>query len=155
MAYRKPIEAAEQYLGAERPISIDPADVGVGRGDIEVIDRPLNADKLETERFMQDMLTIIVHDSNDDADDEIVETWVNGRAQRFLRGREQQVRRCYVEALARSKRTTYKQKLDHRLGEAGFNMMHPHHALRYPFSVISDPSPKGREWLVNVLAQRT
>ena len=64
----KPIEAAEQYLGADRTISID--DIGSGTGDIEVVDRVLTTDKLETEKFMAEKVTVMVHESNDDADDD-------------------------------------------------------------------------------------
>lgn len=148
----KPIEAAEEYLGADRTISID--DIGSGTGDIEVVDRVLTTDKLETEKFMAEKVTVMVHESNDDADDDFVQTWVNGRGQMFLRGEAQEVRRCYVAALARAKRTTYKQDLDERAGEGAFNTMKSRTALRYPFSVVHDPNPKGAAWLRSILAQR-
>ncbi len=147
---RKTIEAAEQYLGPQEPFHVNDIDL---TSSIEVVDKPLTMDKADMERFMNEMVTVIVHDSNDDSDDPFVQTWVNGRMQMFLRGRPQTVRRCYVEALARSTRTTYKQKLDERLGESVFNMMTPHRALRYPFAVIEDPSgAKGHAWLQTLLA---
>ena len=103
---RKALEAAEQYLGPQEPFQVDEIGSGV---NIEIVERPLTGDKVATERFMNEKLTIIVHDSNDDADDPWVPTWVNGRCQMFRRGVEQLVRRCFVESLARSTRTTYKQ----------------------------------------------
>ncbi len=151
MATKGRTEAAEEYLGAEPEFSID--DIGVNPGDIEVIDRVLTTDKAETELFMAEKITVIVQDSADETDSEIVETWVNGRVQRFLRGKAQLVKRCYVEALARAKRTTYRQTLDERAGEQEFNQMRPHHTLAYPFTVLEDPNPKGRAWLLSVLAQ--
>jgi len=63
------------------------------------------------------------------------------------------VRRCYVERLARMKKTSFSQNLDERLGEH-MNTMRPHHALRFPFSVIEDKNPKGSPWLRNLLAER-
>lgn len=147
---RKILEAAEQYLGPQEPFQVDEIGSGV---NIEVVERPLTSDKAETERFMNEMVTVLVHDSNDDADDPWVPTWVNGRCQMFFRGVEQVVRRCYIEALARSTRTTYKQKLDERAGEAAFNKMTPHKALRYPFAITHDPSGgKGHAWLQSLLA---
>ena len=96
----KPIEAAEEYLGADRTtISID--DIGSGTGDIEVVDKVLTTDKLETEKFMAEKITVMVHESNDDADDDFVQTWVNGRGQMFLRGEAREVRLL----LRRSSRT--------------------------------------------------
>jgi hypothetical protein len=154
MAYqRKHTDAAEQYLGADRTIEL--GDVGVGQGDIEVIDRVLPADKLETERFMSQKIDVVLHDSSDENDDDFVQVQVNGKTQMFLRGITQTVRRFYVEALARSKRTTYKQNLDDRLGEAGVNALRARNSLNYPFSVVHDPDPRGRAWLQQVLAQRT
>lgn len=152
MATRGRTEAAEEYLGAAPPFSVD--DIGINPGDIEIVDRVLTADKAETEMFMAEKITIIVQDSSDENDHEIVETWVNGRVQRFLRGQAQLVKRCYVEALARAKRTTFKQTLDERAGEQSFNQMRPHHSLAYPFTVLEDRNPKGQAWLRSVLAQR-
>lgn len=152
MATRGRTEAAEEYLGAASPISVD--DIGVNPGDIEIVDRVLTADKAETEMFMAEKIMVIVQDSSDDNDHEIVETWVNGRVQRFMRGQAQLVKRCYVEALARAKRTTFKQTLDERAGEQSFNQMRPHHSLAYPFTVLEDRNPKGQAWLRSVLAQR-
>ena len=144
-------EAAEEYLGATPAFSVD--DIGTNPGDIEVVDRVLTEDKLETERFMAEKILVLVQDSADETDHEIVETWVNGRVQRFLRGQAQLVKRCYVEALARAKRTTYRQTLDERMGTQAFNQMRPHHSLAYPFTVLEDKNPRGRAWLLSVLAQ--
>lgn len=144
-------EAAEQYLGATPAFSVD--DIGVSPGAIEVIDSVLTGDKIDIERFMAEKINVIVLESSDEADSEIVETWVNGRVQRFLRGVPQWVRRCYVEALARSKRTTYRQRLDERVGIQEFNQMRPNHTLAYPFTVLEDPNPKGPAWLRGVLAE--
>jgi hypothetical protein len=143
-------EAAEEYLGATPAFSVD--DIGVNPGDIEVVDRVLTSDKVETERFMSEKILVLVQDSSDPTDDEIVQTWVNGRVQRFKRGEPNLVRRCYVEALARAKRTTYRQTLDERQGTQEFNQMRPHHSLAYPFTVLEDSNPKGRAWLLSVLA---
>lgn len=79
---------------------------------------------------------------------------VNGRSQFFQRGTPQEVKRYFVERLARAKRTSYSQNLDERLGES-MNNMQSRHALRYPFSVIEDKNPKGSAWLRQILAERT
>lgn len=144
-------EAAEQYLGATPTFSVD--DIGVNPGNIEIIDSVLTDEKAEIEKFMSEKINVIVLESADDSDDEIVQTWVNGRVQRFLRGTPQWVRRCYVEALARAKRTTYRQVLDERLGTQAFNQMRPNHTMAYPFTVLEDPNPKGPAWLKGVLAE--
>lgn len=151
MAGRGRTEASEQYLGATPPFSVD--DIGVHPGDIEVIDSVLTGDKAEVEAFMAEKIHVIVLDSADPTEDDVVQTWVNGRVQRFIRGVPQWVKRCYVEALARSKRTTYRQVLDERMGVQAFNQMRPNHTLAYPFTVLEDRNPKGPAWLRSILAE--
>ena len=102
---------------------------------------------------MQEPVTIMIHESTDPNDVDLVEVGVNGRHQFFMRGNPQTVRRCYVERLARMKKTSFSQNLDERLGEH-MNTMRQHHALRFPFSVIEDKNPKGSHWLRNLLAER-
>ena len=150
MAARGQVAAAEQYLGATPGFHVD--DIGVNPGDIEVIDRVVDGSKLEIEAFMAEKIRVIVHESSNEADDDIVEVWGNGRVQRFLRGQEIWVKRCYIEALARAKMTTYKQVLDERQGIQDFNQMRPRHTLAYPFTVLEDKNPKGSAWLLGVLA---
>lgn len=156
MAYtkaRRELNAAEQYLGAGANETISLDDVAAGEQSIEIIDRVLPKDKLEAERFMAEKIDILVHETNDESEGDYVETWVNGRIQMFRRGVVQTVRRCYAESLARAKRTTYKQDLDDRAGEAGFNRMHKRTALHYPFSVVRDPNPMGVAWFQALMAR--
>jgi len=150
MAGRK-IETPDEYLGAERSFHID--EIG-DKQEIEVIDRVIKQDAIDMEAFMHEKLTVMVHESTDPNDAEIVHIAVNGVRQFFHRGTPQVVRRCFVERLARAKRTAYTQNLDERLGESVVNRMTPRHALRYPFSVIEDANPKGSAWLRNLLAER-
>lgn len=145
------LDAQAEYLGAEREFNID--EIGDGQKDIEVVDRAIKADAIDMEAFMNERISVMVHDSTDPNDDELIMVGVNGVRQFFRRGYTQTVRRCFVERLARAKRTSYSQNLDDRLGES-MNNMRPHHALRYPFSVIEDPNPKGASWLRNLLAER-
>ena len=152
MAARKPIDAADEYLGASRQFNID--EIGSGHADIEVVDRVLSSDKAEQEKFMNEVVTVMVHESTDQNDAELVQVGINGRTQFFKRGVPQDVRRCYLERLARSKKTSYSQNLDHILGEQ-MNNMRSHNALKYPFSVLEDRNPKGSAWLRGILAERT
>ena len=74
-------EAAEQYLGATPAFSVD--DIGVNPGAIEVIDSVLTGDKIDIERFMAEKINVIVLESSDEADSEIVETWDDAPAPRI------------------------------------------------------------------------
>lgn len=113
----------------------------------------INKEKLDEMAFNEEIVRVVIHDSTNQMDDPIPEVWVNGVCQRFIRGREMDVKRKYIGALARAKITVYSQEkyLDHMGVEAYKNV--PHTALKYPFSIVVDSNPKGKEWLKGVLAQ--
>lgn len=108
--------------------------------------------EMELEAFMNEVLTVVVHD---DASENSVQhpcPNVNGINQGFIRGQEQKVKRKYVEALARGRVTKYEQKTPDPT-KPDMIQMQDRTALVYPFSVIHDPNPAGREWLKSILAQ--
>lgn len=151
MARTPRIETPNEYLGAANPFNIN--EIGDGPKEVEVVDRAFNANMMEMEAFMHEPVTVMVHESTDPNDVDLVQVSVNGNRQFFQRGNPQTVKRYFVERLARAKRTSYMQNLDERLGES-MNNMTPRHALRYPFSVIEDKNPKGAAWLRQILAER-
>lgn len=106
---------------------------------------------LDEMAFMNEIVTVRVHESTDKNANPFPEVYVNGRVQRFVRGEEQKVRRCFVEVLARAKGTTYDNvKLKDNEGEDKY--AYPSHTAEvYPFVVIDD-SPKGKAWLKATLA---
>lgn len=147
------INTENEYLGKADDFNIE--EIGDGPLNVEVVERVLDNDRFAEEAFMNEKVTVMLADSTDPNDTELVQVGVNGRNQFFRRGFPQTVRRCYVERLARMKRTSYAQDLDERKGEAHYNTMRPHHALKYPFTVVEDANPKGAPWLRNLLAERT
>ena len=146
------IETPNEYLGQENMLAID--ELGNGKKEVEIIDKVMPPSILEMEAFMAEPVTVMIHDSNDANDVDLVSVQVNGIIQYFQRGTPQTVKRYFVERLARAKRTTFSQDLDERLGEA-MNHLKPRHALKYPFSVIEDKNPRGSAWLRQILAERT
>jgi len=147
----KQIDTPNEYLGAASPFNID--EIGTGPKEIEIIDKVVSGNEMELTAFMHEPVTVMIHDSNDPNDVELVCVTVNGTRQFFQRNNPQTVKRYYVERLARAKNTYYSQNLDERLGES-MNNMTPRHSLKYPFSVIEDKNPKGGEWLRHILAER-
>lgn len=139
---------ARDHVGQQDPID----SYETGDRTPEVVDGPLPKGKVEIEAFMNEIVTVVVHDTTDKNASRIVPVSVNGRTQNFIRGIQQRCRRCYVERLARAKETSYQQNLDPGQGEA-VNTLYPHAALSYPFSVIEDGNPDGSAWLRKVLAE--
>lgn len=117
----------------------------------KIISNPTRGKKwMDEMAFMNEMVTVRVHPTTDKNANPFPEIWVNGRVQRFVRGAEQQVRRCFVEVLARSKGTTFDNvKVKDAEGEDKY--VYPSNTAEiFPFTVIND-SPKGEKWLKDVL----
>jgi len=102
--------------------------------------------------FANEMVTVMVHESTDKMANPFPEIWVNGRVQRFVRGHEQQVRRCYVEKLARLKKTTYGNLKTKDVDGEDVYRYPTFTALEYPF-VLVNPTQKDQEWLKGILAE--
>lgn len=150
MARGRQIDAGAEFLGTEDVRTV--GEIG-GHAGIDVVDKPMPTDAFEMEAFMNEMITIVVNPPNDADEPMLVQVAVNGVNQFIPRGEPVAVKRKYVEVLARAKRTDFAQNLDERLGEQGFNQVRTMHSLRFPFSLLRDPNPKGGAWLTGVLAE--
>lgn len=150
---RNDVDSAAETVGQDHPRvmkSEGPARQSLDPARIEVVDRPINGDKAAMLAFMEEEITVLVHDSNNPLDDPIPAVWNDGISQYFLRGKEQTVKRKFVEVLARAKRTTFSQKeLPNRMG---FKQI-PHTANKFPFTVVNDANPRGKDWLKGVLSE--
>lgn len=120
---------------------------------IEVVDKPFDNEQMSALAFMEEPVTIMVHESTDPFADNPVQVACNGVNQFFLRGEAQTVRRKYVEILARSKKTTISTPEIQDHDGARTNKIVQRTALKTPFSVINDPNPKGPAWLKQTLAE--
>lgn len=121
------------------------------RDDMEVIpNEVVMNDMAEALAFMEEPIKVIVHDSADLNAEPIVELNVNGINQYIIRGQEQVIKRKYVEVLARARRVATKTVTGVQ-GDRVVNQVSQHSAVRYPFSVIEDPNPRGRAWLKGLM----
>lgn len=147
---KREFDATSEDLGKARPLNLgeigDPPPIEqVSENDF------VNAARLEA--FMNEILTVIVHpDANDNAV-EVPCPSINGVNQPFIRGVEQKVKRKYVEGLAAGRVTVYEQKVPDASRPENIQMVE-RKALKYPFSVLHDPNPVGREWLKGLLARQ-
>ena len=104
------------------------------------------------EAFANEFVTVMVHESTDKNANPFPEVSVNGRTQRFVRGHEQKVRRCYVEKLARLKLTTYGNLKTKDVDGEDVYRYPSHTGLVYPFNLVN-PTARDVQWLKNVLAE--
>jgi len=147
---RKPlVDTTTEYLGNANPVTIGE----IGRGDTDVIEVVKDVSKAEKLAFMEEPVTILVMSSGDPNEIPLVQVAVNGVTQFIKRDEPITVKRKYVERLARCKKTDFNQALDDSQGEVSFNVLTRRHSLRFPFSVIQDPNPKGAGWLKQILTE--
>lgn len=153
---RKEFDAAAQIVGQDKPRnmkSTGPARKSLESASIEVVDRPIDKEWADAMAFNEEKINIMVHETTDPAAVSIPDIYNNGVPQRFIRGQAQTVKRKFVEQLARCRKTTYSQeKVRDNNGDEFYRNV-PHTALAYPFSVVEDPNPRGKDWLKNILAE--
>lgn len=107
------------------------------------------------EKFMHDVLKIMIFPTTDPNAPPYADISVNGQRQPIPRAVPVPVYRKHVEVLARMKETRVTQDMTpNSQGEITTDSLRGHSGLAYPFNVIEDPSPKGGAWLANILAER-
>jgi hypothetical protein len=137
-------KAVEASVEKERTFPLDEV------GKTNEIDVPGKGVNVDEEAFANEILTVRVATSA--LDPAPVHTSVNGIAQYFVRGYKQKVKRKYVEALARARSYTYAQEVADPRDPSNIRMVE-RTVLSYPFEILHDPNPKGREWLERILAE--
>lgn len=119
---------------------------------VEIVDGPALGDYAAELAFNEEMIDVVVHESTDKNAELIVDLYCNGVPQRFIRGQTQKVRRKYVEILANARQTSIATRTSAQGADGEVvNRISKHTAVRYPFSVVYDPNPKGAAWLKKLL----
>lgn len=113
-------------------------------------DHPRAKEHLEYEQFLNEPVTIVVLEGSEPSDDPIVELGVNGKRVVIMRGQKTTVPRKYVEQLMRMRTTSYRNEEFVRNDGVRDVRWPSRTGLRYPFQVISDPNPRGAEWLQKI-----
>lgn len=151
----KPTDPTNSQIGQAqvKEISTEGAAEVISDSGIEKVPGPGFKSVAEMEKFMQDELTLFVYEPMEEGEEWIIQTFVNGVSQLITRGKEQKVKRKYVEVLARARRVNvsaagYKDNA----GEAR-NTVNISSGLQYPFQVLNDPSRNGPAWLKQILAE--
>lgn len=151
---KKKLDTTELQVGQDKPRNMpSTGPARIEKSEIEIVDGIEWKNRADTLAFMEEMIEVQVHQSTDKNAEAIVQVWNNGRAQFFIRGIPQKVKRKFVEVLGRCKQSTFSQEyyVDGHGNNAVRNI--PHTALRYPFSVVTDQNPKGADWLRKMLAE--
>ena len=154
------IEAAEQPIGQQPSVDIPVSakldtisrpDLKLESENIVVASTGLDNSYAAQLAFMEEHMEVMVHESTDKNAEPIVQVACNGINQFFPRGVPVTCRRKFVEILARAKITSIETQTVNTDRDV-INRINKTTALRYPFSIVSDPNPQGAAWLRSVLS---
>jgi len=145
----KATEAHSDKLGKDK--AMEQSELG-DHGPIEKVTENDFAKTAELAAFMNNVLTILIHPSSEEGALDVVTPQVNGLNQPVIRGVESKIKRKYVEALARTRGTKYVQRIVDSNRPENIQLV-SQTTLSYPFAVLYDPSPNGRQWLDGILSQ--
>jgi len=150
-------EPMEQTIGQDAPRvvkSTGDAREAISPAVIEPVDRPmahLDSEKMAMMAFMNEEIDVHIHSVQDKNAEQIFELFINGQREVFRRNERKKVKRRFVDLLARLKPTTFTHR-EVTSSEGGRDVVYDQHTgLRYPFSVMNDPHPRGADWLRSVL----
>ena len=105
--------------------------------------------------FNEEIVEVMVHETTDENAENPIFTACNGVTQYFYRGVPQQVKRKFVAILASVKEHGITTP-EYTTGDGTRAMsIKRTSSLKYPFSVIHDPNPRGPEWLRSLLRAPT
>lgn len=133
--------------GRSATLPTDPSQPVKIEDSVIEVEHVLNDEKAKMLAFMEEPVDITVHQSTDKNAIQVIPLSVNGVMQPVMRGVVTKVRRKYVALLASLKTTVYSQETRQDQQGNVVQKMIPNTALRFPFSVIHDPNPKGVDWL--------
>ena len=120
---------------------------------VEVMTAPLDTTYADALKFSEEKVTVMIHEDTDPNAEDPVQLAVNGVNQFIFRGQPQDVKRKYVEVLARSKRTRISTPEITDGSGSRTNAVRKASSLRYPFSVMYDPNPRGAAWLKGIMTE--
>lgn len=146
-------DASAQRIGQPRSAQIaleGPAEID--RDDIQIIPALRFKDKAATEAFMAEMITIRIETSGEQYPENPVQLGVNGRNAFVWRNMPTIIARKYVERLARARSEGINQdpaNPDPKIA----NKLNITSGLKYPFTVLEDKNPLGKEWLARILQE--
>lgn len=122
--------------------------------EFEIIDGSRGIKELAaTEAFYEEEVEVVVSESDNPNLEQLIQVGVNGTNQFFIRGVPVIVKRKFLEGLcrARPESITTQEYLDANGNRSTRVIKTP--GLKFPFRVLRDSNPRGREWLEKLLQE--
>jgi hypothetical protein len=163
VAPRKTVDTREIPTGSEGSVVFTNEGVARDAGDTEIDTNVGHFDenKLAKLAFLEEPVTIIIAEASDKNQESHIFCAVNGVGPGpgglpwLPRNIEITVARKYLEVLARARpvRVQTVERVNRDNGER-YTEQKRSSSQRYPFQVIHDPNPRGRDWLKNLMLRR-
>jgi hypothetical protein len=145
---RRETSTTDLNVGQPADIILKDGTLATGGATVEPVEtRGLNDDFMDELAFMEEEVTVMVHESTDENADNPVLVGCNGVFKQFFRGQPTIAKRKFVDCLiVKMIRVTTPEFTHQTSGERGRKIVQTS-AMKYPFSIVEDKSPKGGEWL--------
>ncbi len=121
--------------------------------DIIIETGAINKDYLAELAFMEEPVTIRLERTAEKNAPAFIDVSVNGRTEWLEKGKPVTIARKYIDVLARCKSDFIETVAPNAESGEIVNRLMRNTTAKHPFTVISDPSPRGYDWLTGVLAQ--
>jgi len=152
MPPKKETDASQMAVGQPADILFNDGTVGIAQSIEPVTSDQLQKDYLDALAFMEDEMIIVVQETTDRNAENPVRVGVNGVFAQFDRGKPTRTKRKFVNNLCVKSGDVTTPEYINGAGERAFKIVQ-RQAMKFPFMVIKDPSPKGTEWLTRRLAE--
>jgi len=155
MAYPKKSVGTDSFKAGQDHEHIIPSTGDIDRSDFRdefVIVENVNSNETDELRFMHEKIEVQLNPGIA-TDEQTIQVQLNGINQFFVRGMRQNVKRMFVNVLCGAKTehiTTVGFK--DSMGNDGTKIQKTS-VMKYPFTVLSDPNPKGRAWLEKAMSE--
>jgi hypothetical protein len=146
---RKELHSDDMELRDIPKIALD--NITPGSEGIVVSDTGIDKDYAEAMAFMEEPVTIRLERTNEKNAAKVHMFAVNGVQKWIPVGTPVDVRRKYLEVIARAQPYNVNTEVIEVEGQDPINNMVRTSSSKYPFSVIHDPNPKGANWLTNLM----
>lgn len=161
---RKTTDVRELEVADEGKVSFsNSGEKQVDRSDNDIeISRVVGDEKLQQMAFLEEPVTIILAESTEKNPEQYVFCSVNGEGPGpggmpwLPRNVEITIKRKFVEVLAKARPVHYSnaEGVNPQTGERQVSQR-ASSSHRYPFQVVHDANPRGRDWLKNLMMRRS
>lgn len=139
-----------QASSATLPEFGEDSEIAIGGG--ESPDGPTFSDYAAALAFMEEPVTIVVGGTGSKDDELLIQCSCNGSNQFVIRGKEQTIKRKYLESLVRGKPVAVSTRIEGKESDNPTNFIDQSYSLKNPISIRRD-SAKGMAWFEKICAE--